>query len=465
MTPNPITVRPNTPIAKVKELFAVKRIWAIYVVNTKGKAVGVITQQDYSNRISFHVKIASEMMSTPVYTIDADDDAPRVLDLLNQHKIGSVAVTEKDRLCGIITRNDFTNRYAQPTEHKICDYCKSSVSYLSFSTCPQCNMLLCGYHKAAESHHCKGIDWDSLKKKEYEQSQVRWENYKRDLALKRSLNAIAKLTVILIVLAIIAITFFPNYVGLLGFNKCSDNTSSGWCSANKPYFCNEGVLVYDANKCGCSGNQIAVNNLCKTPMNCTDGTPHGACSLSKPMLCYDGALTEKASKCGCPQNQLGEGEQCKDLEQMVHVLINEQRQSYGLSPLSFDSNLAHVARGHSEDMGQRNFFDHINPDGLDPTARGQLEGYSCYKDYGSYYSTGIAENIFEMHTYSEIWYTNGIETSRDYYSATQIANEVVTGWMNSPGHRQNILTATYDREGIGVAITTDGRIYVTENFC
>jgi uncharacterized protein YkwD len=385
--------------------------------------------------------------------------------LLTQHKIGSIAVTEKGKLCGIITRNDFRNRYVQPTEQKACDYCKSNVSYMGFSTCPYCHMLLCGYHKAAESHHCKGIDWDNLKKKEYEQSKVRWEDYKRDLALQRSLKAIAKLFVILIVLVFIGITIFPNYVGLLGFNKCSDNTSSGWCSANKPYFCSDGVLIYDANKCGCSGNQIAVNNVCKTPMNCTDGTPHGACSLSKPMLCFNGVLTEKASKCGCLQNQLDEGEQCKDLEQMVHTLINEQRQSYGLPQLSFDSKLAQIARGHSDDMGQRNFFEHVNPDGLDPTARGQLEGYSCYKNYGSYYTTGIAENIFETHTYSKIWYTNGIETSRDYYSAVQIAEEVVTGWMNSPGHRQNILTANYDGEGVGVAIASDGRIYVTEDFC
>ncbi len=37
--------------------------------------------------------------------------------------------------------------------------------------------------------------------------------------------------------------------------------------------------------------------------------------------------------------------------------------------------------------------------------------------------------------------------------------------MNSPGHRENILTEIYDREGIGVEITDDHKVYVTQNFC
>ena len=37
--------------------------------------------------------------------------------------------------------------------------------------------------------------------------------------------------------------------------------------------------------------------------------------------------------------------------------------------------------------------------------------------------------------------------------------------MNSPGHRENILTGVFDREGIGVEITQDYKVYVTQNFC
>jgi uncharacterized protein YkwD len=47
----------------------------------------------------------------------------------------------------------------------------------------------------------------------------------------------------------------------------------------------------------------------------------------------------------------------------------------------------------------------------------------------------------------------------------EIASQVVNGWMNSPGHRENILNARYDREGIGIAVSSDGKVYVTQNFC
>jgi uncharacterized protein YkwD len=116
-------------------------------------------------------------------------------------------------------------------------------------------------------------------------------------------------------------------------------------------------------------------------------------------------------------------------------------------------------------MADRNYFAHETPEGLDPTGRGSLVGYSCYKDYGSYYTTGIAENIFKGWTYSTTHFTNGIETSRDWLTSQELAADTVMGWMNSPGHRANILTATYDREGIGIAIGSDYSVYVTEDFC
>ncbi len=53
--------------------------------------------------------------------------------------------------------------------------------------------------------------------------------------------------------------------------------------------------------------------------------------------------------------------------------------------------------------------------------------------------------------------------SRDYMTMEEIASRIVDGWMDSPGHRQNILETSYDKEGIGVV--ADERVYVTQNFC
>jgi uncharacterized protein YkwD len=55
--------------------------------------------------------------------------------------------------------------------------------------------------------------------------------------------------------------------------------------------------------------------------------------------------------------------------------------------------------------------------------------------------------------------------SYKWNSLEEIANQAVTGWMNSEGHRKNILDDHFQQEGIGVAFSTDNKIYVTENFC
>ncbi|MBI2232879.1 MAG: CAP domain-containing protein [Candidatus Aenigmarchaeota archaeon] len=146
------------------------------------------------------------------------------------------------------------------------------------------------------------------------------------------------------------------------------------------------------------------------------------------------------------------------VETEIHNLINSQRQRYGLSPLSYDARLASIARAHSEDMVRRNFFDHVNPDGKDPTSRGIAASYSCYKDYGSYYTTGLAENLNQIPT--------GDVIGCGYvYTEEEITQCAVDGWMESLGHRQNILTATYDKEGIGVALSSGNVAYITQDFC
>ncbi len=47
----------------------------------------------------------------------------------------------------------------------------------------------------------------------------------------------------------------------------------------------------------------------------------------------------------------------------------------------------------------------------------------------------------------------------------ELAELVVDGWMDSSGHRENILKDSYDLEGIGVAIDSTEQVYITQNFC
>lgn len=150
------------------------------------------------------------------------------------------------------------------------------------------------------------------------------------------------------------------------------------------------------------------------------------------------------------------------LELEIHNLINNERQNHGLPSLQLDSKLSDIARAHSQDMAINNYFSHDNWVGQGPTERAAAAGYPTTKDFGSYYVVGIGENIHKGWLYSQITY--GWTTTYDWYIQSEIAYNAVNGWMNSPGHRENILSSTYDKEGIGIAISDDYAVYATQDF-
>jgi uncharacterized protein YkwD len=155
------------------------------------------------------------------------------------------------------------------------------------------------------------------------------------------------------------------------------------------------------------------------------------------------------------------------LEYLIHQQINHERQKYGLAPLVQDEQLTVIARNHSLDMARYNFFSHINPQGEGPAERAKRQGWDKQKQIGSdTLRTGLSENIFQNRLYSKILKTirDGITIDQEYiwYSQEQIAQTTVQGWMDSPAHRQNILSPLIDRQGIGVAISGND-VYVTED--
>ncbi len=153
-----------------------------------------------------------------------------------------------------------------------------------------------------------------------------------------------------------------------------------------------------------------------------------------------------------------------ELEVLIHDLVNSERTSRGLGPLQSEEAIASIARSHSQDMATSGYFEHVNPEGQDPTARGSSAGYDCIKHYGTYYTFGLAENISQSWLYSSLTRINGT-VLYDWNTQEEIASGVVEGWMGSQGHRENILDGSYDRTGIGVAVSEDGQVLVTQNFC
>lgn len=111
------------------------------------------------------------------------------------------------------------------------------------------------------------------------------------------------------------------------------------------------------------------------------------------------------------------------MESQVREQINQIRQQQGLTPLRQNDQLAEVARNYSRRMAEEDFFAHVSPKGDTLSDRVEAAGVFYFM---------IGENLF---------------------TSTNIADPVpasVKGWMNSPGHRENILRSEFRETGIGV---------------
>lgn len=117
-------------------------------------------------------------------------------------------------------------------------------------------------------------------------------------------------------------------------------------------------------------------------------------------------------------------------EQEVFNLINQQRANNGLPALKMDSEVQRVARIKAQDMVNNNYFSHTSP------------------TYGS---------PFDMLKSFKVSY----RTAGENIAGNSSNSGAVNAWMNSPGHRANILNSSFNYTGIGVVTGSKyGKIYV-----
>ena len=118
--------------------------------------------------------------------------------------------------------------------------------------------------------------------------------------------------------------------------------------------------------------------------------------------------------------------------------VNAARKRAGLKPLRLSSVLAKAAQRHAEDMLSRGYFAHRSPSGTTVRERSKAAGYDW---------RAVGENIA--------------------FGQTSV-NEVVTTWLESPGHRKNILSPNFSELGLGLAMGRgqDGKyqVYWVQNF-
>ncbi len=127
-----------------------------------------------------------------------------------------------------------------------------------------------------------------------------------------------------------------------------------------------------------------------------------------------------------------------DLERRAFELINQQRTATGLEALAWSDDAARIARLHSENMANYNFFSHTGIDGLMVNDRADSFGIRKWR--------AIGENIA---------YNQGFENPVEF---------AVERWMQSPKHRDNLLNSRWKESGIGIAVTDKGTYYFTEVF-
>lgn len=126
----------------------------------------------------------------------------------------------------------------------------------------------------------------------------------------------------------------------------------------------------------------------------------------------------------------------KDIEMAIHERVNAARSERGASTLAMSEDLRALAQDHSRAMATRDFFGHVGPNGKtwDPEGCGRW-----------------GENIYFEEGRLEV--------------PESVADRTVSWWMDSPPHRENLLNSAFSAEGIGVAESDDGELYVTQSLC
>ena len=121
-------------------------------------------------------------------------------------------------------------------------------------------------------------------------------------------------------------------------------------------------------------------------------------------------------------------------EAEVVTIVNQERAKVGCPAVTVDDRLTAAARAHSADMAARNYFSHTTPEGVEFSTRITNAGYRW---------SGAGENI-----------AKGQRTPQD----------VMTSWMNSAGHKANILKCGFKNLGVGVAADSSGTLLWTQDF-
>lgn len=206
------------------------------------------------------------------------------------------------------------------------------------------------------------------------------------------------------------------------------------------------VTLYDCEQCDTSMTPTYHGDGCDAPVIYTDS--ERVCSNcgvtiapAETERCLDCDGRAPPSRFAAPID-ISPAVSPRQVERAIHDATNRHRTSRSRPRLDYSEHLSAIALRHSRDMATREYFDHHSPEGNSPGDRYRNHDHSD-RSYG--------ENI-------------AFEQPGPAISSTELAERIVDGWMDSPGHRESILEDQFDAEGIGVYTLPDGTVLVTQNF-
>lgn len=170
----------------------------------------------------------------------------------------------------------------------------------------------------------------------------------------------------------------------------------------------------------------------------TDTTP-GADADNPNLTDNNQTNEERAPIINTPAQSVASDQFMSDVEKIIFTKVNEERAKAGVPALTYNTTMEKYARVKSKDMGDRGYFSHNDPEGKLMSDRMRSEGVA-YNSWG--------ENIA---------YIGGVS------EPTALANQFMTNWMNSQGHRQNILSTNFTSIGVGV-YKIGNKVYATQQF-
>ncbi len=120
-----VTISSKATMREVAEIMTSNKIGHVLVENSGGELAGIVTESDFVRKVTAadripYVTRASDVMSSPLISIDINANSTQALDLMDKHKVLHLAVRDRDKVVGMVSVRDLIHDYELPENGGTC---------------------------------------------------------------------------------------------------------------------------------------------------------------------------------------------------------------------------------------------------------------------------------------------------------------------------------------------------------